>query len=39
MRRSGGRTKSPHKRTKDDDERFEVALELLLADANEINMR
>jgi uncharacterized protein YaiI (UPF0178 family) len=30
VRRSGGRTKGPAKRTKDDDERFEAAFEKLL---------
>lgn len=30
VRRSGGRTKGPNKRTKDDDERFEAVFERLL---------
>ena len=33
VRRGGGRTKGPAKRTKDDDARFEAALERLLNDA------
>jgi uncharacterized protein YaiI (UPF0178 family) len=32
VRRSGGRTKGPGKRTKDDDDRFETALEQLIKD-------
>jgi len=32
IRRSGGRTKGPSKRTKDDDARFEDAFELLLTE-------
>jgi len=33
IRRSGGRTKGPAKRTKDDDIRFEAAFRKLLHDA------
>ena len=33
VRRSGGRTKGPSKRTKEDDARFEVAFEQLLSEA------
>ena len=35
VRRSGGRTKGPAKRTKEDDARFEAAFERLLAEATE----
>ena len=33
VRRSGGRTKGPSKRTKEDDERFETAFARLLDEA------
>jgi uncharacterized protein YaiI (UPF0178 family) len=35
VRRGGGRTKGPSKRTKDDDERFETAFERLLNGVDE----
>jgi len=34
IRKSGGRTKGPSKRTKDDDARFEAAFEILLSEHN-----
>ncbi len=34
VRRSGGRTKGPSKRTKEDDERFEAAFEKLLSESD-----
>ena len=34
VRRSGGRTKGPPKRTKEDDERFELAFEKLLTNSD-----
>ena len=34
VRRGGGRTKGPPKRTKEDDERFEVAFERLITEVN-----
>jgi uncharacterized protein YaiI (UPF0178 family) len=37
IRRGGGRTKGPAKRTKEDDARFEVAFERLLSDASGTN--
>ena len=36
MRRSGGRTKGPAKRTKEDDARFEAAFENLIAETEEL---
>ncbi|MDO5114927.1 MAG: DUF188 domain-containing protein [Synergistaceae bacterium] len=35
-RRSGGRTKGPHKRAKEDDERFAKELERMISEAKEI---
>jgi hypothetical protein len=35
IRRSGGRTKGPSKRTKEDDAQFEAAFERLLAGVNQ----
>jgi uncharacterized protein YaiI (UPF0178 family) len=37
VRRGGGRTKGPAKRSKEDDARFEAAFEALLSDAGGVN--
>jgi uncharacterized protein YaiI (UPF0178 family) len=37
VRRSGGRTKGPSKRSKDDDARFEMAFENLLSEVTQFN--